>query len=194
MSTSDDLRNRVREELPEANEIADLALREKVIEAWATALAESSFEAIAEIRPSGNPNTPPLKRGTQADHIRGVTRLAMRLADELTDMFPELGVDRDLLIASAICHDVGKPWEFDPENQKRWKANPRANGWPSIRHPGYGMHICLNVGLPEAVAHCAAGHSGEGELVVRNLENTIVHHADHAFWRILDARGLMSED
>lgn len=29
-----------------------LVLREKVIEAWATALAESSFEAIAEIRKS----------------------------------------------------------------------------------------------------------------------------------------------
>ena len=191
MSVSDALRANVRGELPEVDQIADSELREKVVEAWATALSRSSFGAIAEIRPSGNPNTPPLKVGTQADHIRGVTRLAMAIADEMTAMFPDLKVNRDLLIAGALCHDVGKPWEFDPENQARWKGAPRAAGWPSIRHPAYGVHICLSVGLPEEVAHMAAAHSGEGELVVRSLENTIVHHADYAFWGTLKAGGLL---
>jgi putative nucleotidyltransferase with HDIG domain len=191
MSVSDALRARVREELPEVEAIADVELREMVVEAWALSLSRSSFGAISEIRPSGNPDTPPLKRGTQTDHIRGVTRLAMKLAEELTGMFPELPVNRDLLIAGALCHDVGKPWEFDPRNQARWKAAPRAAGLPSIRHPGYGVHICLTVGLPEEVAHIAGGHSGEGELITRSLENTIVHHADYAFWRILDAGGLL---
>ena len=83
MAVTDSLRERVRAELPEAGEIIDAALRDKVIEAWATALANSSFEAIADIRPSGNPDTPPLRKGTQTDHIRGVTRLAMGMADEL---------------------------------------------------------------------------------------------------------------
>ena len=194
MSVSDALRTIVREELPEVEQIADSGLREKVVEAWATALSRSSFEAIAEIRPSGNPNTPPLKVGTQADHIRGVTRLAIAIADEMTAMFPDLQVNRDLLIAGALCHDVGKPWEFDPENQARWKGAPRAAGWPSIRHPAYGVHVCLSVGLPEEVAHMAAAHSGEGELVVRSLENTIVHHADYAFWATLEAGGLLHEE
>ena len=189
----DALRKKVREELPEVDQIADSELREKVVEAWVTALGRSSFGAIAEIRPSGNPNTPPLKVGTQADHIRGVTRLAMAIADEMTAMFPDLKVNRDLLIAGALCHDVGKPWEFDPENQARWKGAPRAAGWPSIRHPAYGVHVCLSVGLPEEVAHMAAAHSGEGELVVRSLENTIVHHADYAFWGTLEAGGLLHE-
>ena len=193
MSVSDALRTKVREELPEVDQIADSGLREGVVEAWATALGRSSFGAIAEIRPSGNPNTPPLKVGTQADHIRGVTRLAMAIADEMTAMFPDLKVNRDLLIAGALCHDVGKPWEFDPENQARWKGAPRAAGWPSIRHPAYGVHVCLSVGLPEEVAHMAAAHSGEGELVVRSLENTIVHHADYAFWGTLEAGGLLHE-
>ena len=194
MSVSDALRTTVREELPEVEQIADSGLREKVVEAWATALSRSSFGAIAEIRPSGNPNTPPLKVGTQADHIRGVTRLAIAIADEMTAMFPDLKVNRDLLIAGALCHDVGKPWEFDPENQARWKGAPRAAGWPSIRHPAYGVHVCLSVGLPEEVAHMAAAHSGEGELVVRSLENTIVHHADYAFWGTLEAGGLLHEE
>ena len=191
MAVTDALREAVRGELPEVEEISDSGLQGLVVEAWAMALDNSSFGAISDIRPSGNPTTPPLKEGTRADHIRGVTRLAMRIADEMTATFPGLEVNRDILIAGALCHDVGKPWEFDPENQARWQAWPREAGWPSIRHPGYGIHICLSVGLPEAVAHIAGGHSGEGELLVRSLENTIVNHADHAFWRILDAGGLL---
>ncbi len=193
MSVTDALRETVRAELPEVEEVTDVGLREKVVEAWATALASSSFGSIGEIRPSGNPDTPPLKRGTQTDHIRGVTRLAMRLADEMVAMFPDLKVNRDILVAGALCHDVGKPWEFDPKNQERWRGAPRASGHPSIRHPAYGAHVCLSVGLPEEVAHIAGGHSGEGERIVRSLENTIVHHADHAFWRILWAGGLLEE-
>ena len=115
------------------------------------------------------------------------------MADELVAMFPDLKINRDILIAGAICHDVGKPWEFDPKNQGRWRSAPRAAGWPSIRHPGYGVHICLSVGLPEEVAHIAGGHSGEGELVVRSLENTVVNAADYAFWRVLEAGGLLAE-
>ena len=185
------LRARVRDELPEVEEISDPELRAKVVEAWALALAGSSFSSIAEIEPSGNPGVNTLKRGRQTDHIRGVTRLAMALADELQAVLPDLQVNRDLLIAGALCHDVGKPWEFDPENRRRWEARPRAAGLPSIRHPAYGVHICLTVGLPEEVAHCAAAHSGEGELLVRSLENTIIHHADYAFWGIARAGDLL---
>jgi putative nucleotidyltransferase with HDIG domain len=188
---SDELRARVRAELPEVEQIRDVELAAKVVEAWALALASSSFRAIAEIEPSGNPGVNTLRRGRQTDHIRGVTRMALALAEALQAQLPDLAVDRDILIAGALCHDVGKPWEFDPENRKRWEAEPRAAGLPSVRHPAFGVHVCFTVGLPEAVAHCAAAHSGEGELLVRSLENTIVHHADYAFWAICRAADLL---
>jgi putative nucleotidyltransferase with HDIG domain len=188
---TDALRARVRKELPEVKEIGDAGLAAKVVEAWALALASSSFGAIAEIEPSGNPGVNTLKRGSQTDHIRGVTRMALALAEQLQAQLPDLRVDRDLLIAGALCHDVGKPWEFDPENRRRWEADPRAAGLPAIRHPAFGVHVCLTVGLPEEVAHCAAAHSGEGELLVRSLENTIIHHADYAFWGMARAGGLL---
>jgi len=190
-AVTDELRARVRAELPEVEEIRDPALRERVVEAWALALASSSFGAIAEIEPSGNPGVNTLRRGSQTDHIRGVTRMALALAEQLQAQLPDLEVDRDVLIAGALCHDIGKPWECDPENRRRWEADPRAAGLPSIRHPAYGVHVCLSVGLPEEVAHCAAAHSGEGELLVRSLENTIIHHADYAFWAIARAGDLL---
>jgi putative nucleotidyltransferase with HDIG domain len=191
---TDALRARVREELPEVEEIRNLELRGLVVEAWATALAASSLGAIGEIEPSGNPGVNTLKRGSQTDHIRGVTRMALAMAEQLQDQLPDLEIDRDLLIAGALCHDIGKPWEFDPANRKRWQADPHATGLPSIRHPAFGVHVCLTVGLPEPVAHCAAAHSGEGELLVRSLENTIIHHADYAFWGIAQAGGLLKPE
>ncbi|HEV8633724.1 MAG TPA: HD domain-containing protein [Chloroflexota bacterium] len=188
------LREGVRRSLPEVEEIRDPELRAQVIEAWALSLSRTEFERIEQIRPSGNPNTPPMKRGTQADHIRGVTRMALALATALEEVVGPVGVDRDLLLAGALCHDVGKPFEFSPRNQDRWRSNPARSGWPAIRHPAYGVHVALTVGLPEAVAHAAGAHSGEGELVTRSLENTLVHYADYAFWRVLERAGMLETD
>jgi putative nucleotidyltransferase with HDIG domain len=185
------LRRQIREELPEAEAIRDPALREKVVEAWALAITRSSFGSIRDIPPAGNPGQMILTRGDQTDHIRGVTRLAMRMAEEMAALNPDLAVDHDVVAAGGLCHDLGKPWEFDPENRRRWEAAPRAVGLPSIRHPAYGVHICLTVGLPEAVAHIAGAHSGEGELVVRSLEGTIVHLADIGYWTMALAGGLI---
>ncbi len=191
MRNPDELKNGVRQSLPELQQIADAGLREKVVDAWALALSQSEFERIEDIRPSGNPDSPALRQGTQADHLRGVARLALAMADALEQTVGPIGVNRDLLLAAALCHDLGKPFEFSPANQARWKANPAASGYPALRHPVYGAHIALTVGLPEAVAHAAGDHSGEGELVLRSLETTIIHYADRAFWRVLARAGIL---
>ena len=93
------------------------------------------------------------------------------------------------MVACALCHDVGKPYEFDPLNQERWRARPGASGYPAIRHTQFGPHVYLAIGLPEEVCHAAGCHSGEGELVERSLHVTIVHHADYAFWATLQVGG-----
>jgi putative nucleotidyltransferase with HDIG domain len=188
------IRADVVEELPEITWIEDPGLKAQVIDAWAAALASSSFARLGDMKPSGNYDSRPLRHGTQADHIRSVTRLALKTAEEMSGLLPDFRYDRDLLIAGCLCHDIGKVWEFDPANVKRWKAKPRAAGMPSIRHPAYGVHICLTVGLPEAVAHCAAAHSGEGELLTRSLENTILHWADYTFWRVVEAGGQFADE
>lgn len=184
---SEEDRNRLLDEMPEIAWIEDAELRRNVTDAWVAAVGSSSLSRISDMKPSGNYDSRPLRHGTQADHIRSVTRLALKIAEEMAGLFPGFSYDRDILIAGCMCHDIGKVWEFDPENVRRWKADPRATGMPSLRHPGYGIHICLTLGLPEQVAHMAAAHSGEGELLVRSLENTILHWADYTFWQVVDA-------
>src|SRR5207253_9134533 len=72
---TDALRQQVRKELPELAQISDPVLQEKAVEAWAYALAHSSFKSIHDIPPAGNPDVNEAKRGDQTDHLRGVTRL-----------------------------------------------------------------------------------------------------------------------
>ena len=193
MQISDELRQSVILSLPELNEIRDDDLRSQVVDAWAYSLGHSSFKSIDEIRPSGNPDSDKLKVGTQTDHICGVTQLAIVIADSMAKQFPQLPIDRDMLVACALCHDVGKPYEFDPKNQERWRSDPATSGFPAIRHTQYGTHVCLTIGLPEEVCHAAGCHSGEGELVNRSLHVTIVHHADHAFWASLRVSGQLED-
>jgi putative nucleotidyltransferase with HDIG domain len=191
---TDALRATVLEDLPEIATVSDPELRRLIVEAWAYALAGSSFGAIREIPPEGNPGMLVLKRGTQADHLCGVTRLATNIADEMISHFPEARINRDVVIAGALCHDLGKAWEFDPPNIARWNADPRKVGKPSIRHPAYGVHICFTVGLPEEVAHIAMAHSAEGKLITRSTECAIVHHADATFWRVLAAANMLKPE
>ena len=185
------IRDGVIQALPEAKQIKNQEIREKVYDAWAVSLATSGYKKIEDIPASGNPGTPVMRTGTQADHLRSVARLSAVIAKELTDTFPQFNVDMDEVIAGGLCHDLGKPFEFDAANQERWKSDPRVTGWPSIRHPVYGVHIALSVGLPEKIAHIAGAHSMEGENVRRSLVGTIVNHADYAYWRILESAGVL---
>ena len=191
MQVDQNLRRGVVESLPEAEMIQNQDLRARVYDAWAFSLTTSGFERIEDIPASGNPGTPPMKKGTQADRLRSVARIAMAIVREMEENFEGFHVDMDEVIAGGLCHDLGRPFEFDPQNQARWKADPRESGWPSVRHPVYGVHVALSADLPESIVHIAGAHSVEGENVQRSLVGEIVHHADHAFWRILAKAGAL---
>ncbi len=188
------LRDGVRESLPEINLISDEELRDQVVEVHARALAETGFLRIEDIPPSGVPGSPLMKRGTQADHYRGVATMAIGMADGMEQVMGDIGIDRDLLISGALVHDVGKAWEY--EQWDRWKADRVKTGSPALRHPIYGAHLALVVGLPEPIVHCVAAHSymAEGSFVKASLETTIVQYADVAFWKVVEAGDLLEDD
>src|SRR3984957_14994910 len=94
---TDALRRTVVEDLPEIEQVQNLVLRTKAIEAWAFALSHSSFGRISDIPPGGNPGMNVLKRGSQADHLRGVARLALQIVDTVMARRPEGRGDRGRL-------------------------------------------------------------------------------------------------
>ncbi len=193
-AVDDALRRGIAEDLPELADIKDPDLRSKAVEAWAYALSCSDFARIADIPPDGNPGVSVLKRGTRADHLRGVAHLALRIAEEFRATRPQAVIDLDIVLTGALCHDVGKPYEFDPSNVARWAADPSATGHPTLRHSVFGAHACLMVGLPEEIAHIALGHSLEGQHIGVSAECLIVRHADHVWWQVAAGLGLLKPD
>jgi putative nucleotidyltransferase with HDIG domain len=191
---NDMLRRSVMEDLPELADIGDIELRRKAIEAWAFALSHSSFGRISDIPPGGNPGMNVLKRGSQADHLRGVAKLALQIADVFIAQRPEVCIDRDVVLCGALCHDVGKCYEFDPENLARWEQDPAATGQPTLRHTVFGTYVCLAVGLPEEIAHIACAHSLEGQHIGVSSECMIVRHADHTYWSVAGTLGLLTPE
>ena len=83
MEIDQELRNGVIESLPEAKNIEDDDLRERVYDAWALSLSMSTFKRIEEIRASGGPETPAMLHGTQADHLNGVARIGVAMVRAL---------------------------------------------------------------------------------------------------------------
>ena len=193
MEIDAELRKGVIESLPEARNIVNDDLRERVYDAWAMSLSTSSYKRIEDIGASGGPGTPELKAGTQADHANGVARMGVALAAALKSTIGDFDVDMDEVIAGGLCHDIGKPFEFDPVNRERWTADPGKTGLPSMRHTLYGVYVCLSAGLPEEIAHIAGAHSLEGENVARSTVCEIIHHADYAFWGILAKAGQLED-
>lgn len=186
------LREGVLESLPELRLISDDELRERCVEAWTLALSETEFGGIGELKGSGNWDSPAMKgQRSQTIHLRGVTMMAVAMAEALEKIVGPLSINYDILIAGGLCHDLGKPFEFSPHNHERWSARPQASGWPAVRHPVYGAYLALTVGLPEAVVNAACGHSREGQFIRRSLETTCVHVADKGFWEVMANAGEM---
>ncbi len=177
------IRAGVVESLPLIREIQNETLRNQVIDAWTLALSENEYTSIEEMEGSGKPGGYTL--GNQAQHILCVTRMALAMAEIISDTYQkDMQIDRDMLLAAGLCHDVGKPYEYHPTKRALWSAMPEKYGNPPLRHTLYGVYIAMTVGLPEEIVHVCGCHSPEGELVQRSLLATIIHHADKASWRI----------
>ena len=185
------IRGSVVESLPEAKKILNTDLRDKVYDAWTMSLQINGFSKIEEMEHSGTPGVFASTGRTQADHLRGVARLAMKMAEELKDMFQEFRIDMDEVIAGGLCHDIGKPFEYNKANRERWAKDPSNSGSPAIRHSVYGVHIALSAGLPEKIAHIAGAHSREGQFIDRSLVGELIHFADEAYWHVLAKAGIV---
>lgn len=184
------IREGVIEDLPYADNIKDAELRERVYDAWAMALSSSGFRRINDMKCDPTPGYAELKNRGQAAHLNGVARIGVAMANGLKDEVPQFDVDMDEIIAGGLCHDLGKPWEYDSNNIERWKDH-RITGRPSLRHTLFGVHIALSAGLPEQIAHIAGTHATEGDIIVRSLAGEIIAMADEAFWRVLESACLL---
>ncbi len=108
------------------------------------------------------------------DHVRIVTDLALQSASLLEEQ--GIPINRDILIASAILHDIGKPIEFaQTSNGKVVKSNVGKR----LRHPVTGAGLAMKHELPFEIVQNIYQHSWEGDKGPgRTIEGEIVHRCD----------------
>lgn len=173
-----ELKEYLRGLFPEINEIEDSDIREKVIKTFSEAMKRGGWDKI-----EGIPFTlliPDLKVDL-AQHIQGVTRIAMQIAQEV--MQHDISLNVDYLLSGALLHDVGKLVEYTKEGNKIVVSQTGK----LLRHPTTGAWLALEAGLPAEIAHIIYCHSWEGDKLTRSAEAHIVHQADFAFFEPIRA-------
>ena len=166
----------IRELWPELDWIKNTELREKTAGTWELALEKSALSPedlnVIPFTLLAGPNL----KVSFMDHKRAVVHIARECGLKFNEFFKdELPVNIDVLIAGAILADVGKVLEY--ELDEKGKCIQGRYG-KYLRHPFSGVSLAEQCGVPPEVCHIIAAHAGEGDLVSRSVEATIVHHAD----------------
>ena len=168
------MRDKLMEILPEIKWIGDADLREKVIATWIDGLERGGWtpEDVARM-----PFTLAKKVSASfAQHVRSVTRVCAAVSDTFDEIYNgvDLKLDRDMLLAGALLHDVGKLVEMEEVDGAFRKT---ADG-KLVRHAFSGVALADAHGVPAAVQHIIGTHSKEGDPFKRTPESIICHFAD----------------
>jgi 3'-5' exoribonuclease len=129
--------------------------------------------------------------GGLLEHTLSVAGLALRIADH----YPEL--DRQVLLAAAICHDLGKIWELSGG-----LANDYSDAGRLLGHTLLGLErlepLVQKSGLEPELArhfkHLILSHHGEHQYGASQLPQTAeafaLHHADNIDAKLAQCRQL----
>ncbi len=172
----------IRALFPEVNQIQDPDLRDGVIDIWLDLARETAWERFEDIPK----NLKEEKHMTLIGHVQGVTQMALAIADIATRLHG-VAIDRDLLIASCILHDISKPLESTPNPG----GPPTGSSVPpgkitefgeKIQHGVYGAHKIWAKGLPKALelAHLVITHTRTSNTRSNSYEAALLFYADWA--------------
>jgi hypothetical protein len=173
-SVATGLRGEIEALWPELDWIGDRALRDRVVRTWELAFEQSPLgpEDLERIPFTLLVSDCPV---SFLAHKRCVVHVARQAALAMKEFLGgALPIDLDVLVAGAILIDVGKLLEYEiAEGTVR-----KSRRGDYLRHPFSGVALAVAAGVPDAVCHVIAAHSGEGDLGRRSVEAILVHHAD----------------
>lgn len=172
MSHSQNHRERVETVFPELHDIESDDCRERVIEAWVLALERGGWQDIEDIPYAWN-----IHEISNVEHVRGVTRIAVRVGEEQRD-FHGADPDFDTVRAACLLHDVGKCYEYvEYVDDELVNPDPTYAG-ETIPHSLSGYALAHEVGcsipVQRAIPHFI------GEIPERTLEAELVKSANSA--------------
>lgn len=161
-----------------ADQIRDRKLRGMVAELLADPCFEiggSVYHGLSfEVTPAGLSHHHSYPRGL-LEHMLASTRLAVALCD-CTEKVYGGKVDRDVVIAGVLLHDLFKTLMYKPNDSGRYVSTDLAD---KLDHLSIVTAELVRRGFPVEVVHVVAAHHGEfGPMRPRTIEALICHLAD----------------
>ncbi len=155
-------------------QITDESLRQKVIDVCVEALKIGNDGRGWENMDFPFTLVIPGVKVSYVDHVKMVTDLALQSANLLGKQ--GIPINRDLLVASTILHDVGKPIEYVQTSDGDIVKSETGK---RLRHPVTGAGLAMKHELPYEVVQNIYQHSWEGDKgPKRTIEGEIVHRCD----------------
>ena len=171
----------IKELIPIIDEIKDEILKTKVVKSFEKAiqvgnwskkdLEEMPFTLLIPELMIGN-HKPMV---TLIDHINAVTKTVISVYDVYADLNLGNFLNRDLLIAGALLHDIGKFVEYEKNSSN--KIVQGKNG-SILRHPAQGLDLVAEFDLPPPVKQAIVFHSKEGREINLLPEVEIISRSD----------------
>ncbi len=167
---------------PEISRIGDPELRENVTGIWCEILGEMAWDDIHHV-PKNNSSE---KHRTLVEHIRGVTAMAMSLA-EIAERIQGVAIDHDALLAAALLHDASKPVETEPDPAAP-VMDPAHSPRPSrtsalgaqIQHAVYVAHKMFARNMSHDLINLVITHTHQSNVRGKSVESAILFYADFA--------------
>ena len=165
-------RTQVSEAFPELEDIESETLREQVTEAWVLGLERGGWRDIGDVPYAWNIHEVP-----NVEHVRGVTRIAVRTATEQRE-FHGADPNLDTVRAACLLHDVGKCYEYTDHVEGELVDPDPTYAGDTIPHSLSGYALAHEVGcsipVQRAIPHFI------GEIPGRTLEAELVKSANSA--------------
>jgi len=170
MMASEAERDSIEKAFPLLQKIADERIRQGVTDVWATLWRESGYRSLDEA-----PNQDGCDEDTLVRHTNAVTSAALAVAEQLAEEYG-IQVNRDILLAASILHDVDKLVLYE----KRDGCVQLSAMGKVIPHGSYGGHAALDAGLPLDIANTIITHSRDCGWQPATIEGIIINYCDLA--------------
>lgn len=131
--------------------------------------------------------------GGYLEHVAATARIALVLCDVVEDVYGGK-VDRDLVIAGVLLHDIFKPVTYAVDENGEFRSSAIAD---YLDHISLATSELVRRDFPLEVVHVVAAHYGSyGTVKPRTVEALVLHLADNVDsqlnGQVLDAAGYLT--
>jgi len=176
------------------NEITDKSITELVVKTWVEACRQGGWNSMEELKLMPFTLLTETHGVNFLEHTIAVTYGALALAEAQEKSYARMpyAIDRDVLIAGGILHDVGKLIEIEPDGAGGYR---KSYAGKLARHPISGTVLAAASGIEGPILNTIACHAKEGDGRPQCLETIFIHQADFATFNplVMKQKGTLIE-